>query len=239
MRAEGAGKTMTSLDIDMGNTRTKWRFGGSAGALPSPEMPDLNVEPSRVRVATVLRNRDELARTIAHRYRVDPEFATTTIQLAGVHCGYANPDRLGVDRWLAAVAAWRRSAGPVVVVSVGTAATVDFVDANGLHEGGYIAPGLRLLQSTLDRETADVGPGGSIRPCTAPGTDTEAALASGAFLMLLAFAEAAVEEFAARHGHDAELFVTGGDAGVLTEGLSVPFRHVPHLVLDGLAIALP
>lgn len=230
---------MTSLDIDMGNTRTKWRFGESVGALPSPDLPDLKVEPSRVRVATVLRNRDVLTRMIADRYGVRPEFATTATELAGVQCGYANPERLGVDRWLAVVAAWHRSDGPVVVISVGTAATVDFVDGNGLHEGGHIAPGLRLLRNALDRETADVRPKGSIRPRTAPGADTEAAVSSGTFLMLLAFAEAAIQGFVVRHGDDAEVFLTGGDADLLAGGLSVPVRCEPHLVLDGLAIALP
>lgn len=230
---------MTSLDIDMGNTRTKWRLDRSVGALPSPQLPDLNVAPSRVRVATVLRNRDVLARTIADRYGVRPEFATTAHELAGVQCGYANPDRLGVDRWLAVVAAWRCCAGPAIVISVGTAATADFVDANGRHEGGHIAPGLRLLRVALDRETADVRAKGWIRPCTLPGTDTEAAVASGTFLMLLAFAEAAVKGFAARHGYGAEVFLTGGDADLLAERLSVPVRCEPHLVLDGLEIALP
>ena len=230
---------MTSLDIDMGNSRTKWRFGGSVGASPSPELPALNLEPSRVRVATVLRNRDGLGRMIADRYGVVAEFAATATELGGVRCGYPNPARLGVDRWLGVVAAWRKSAGPVIVISVGTATTVDFVDANGRHEGGHIAPGLRLLWDVLDRKTADVRPKGLVESCTAPGTDTETAVSSGTFLMLIAFAEAAVKGFAARHGYDAEVFVTGGDADLLADGLSMPVRCEPHLVLDGLEIALP
>ena len=230
---------MTTLDIDMGNSRTKWRFGESVGALPSPEVPALNVEPSRVRVATVLRNRDALGRMIADRYGVVAEFAATAPELGGVRCGYPDPARLGVDRWLGVVAAWRQSGGSVIVISVGTAATVDFVDADGRHEGGHIAPGLRLLRDVLDRKTADVRPGVSVESCTAPGTDTETAVSSGTFLMLTAFAEAAVKGFAARHGYDADVFLTGGDAELLADGLSMPVRCEPHLVLDGLEIALP
>ena len=230
---------MTSLDIDMGNSRTKWRFGTSMGALPSPEVPALNIEPSRVRVATVLRNRDTLGRVIADRYGVDAEFAATAGELGGVRCGYPNPARLGVDRWLGAVAAWRLSGGPVIVISAGTAATVDFVDANGRHEGGHIVPGLRLLRDVLDRRTADVRANGLVESSTAPGTDTETAVSSGTFLMLVAFAEAAIQGFAARHGYDAEVFLTGGDADLLADGLSMPVRCEPHLILDGLEIALP
>ena len=230
---------MTSLDIDMGNSRTKWRFGGSVGALPSPELPALDAGPSRVRVATVLRNRDALGRTIADRYGVVAEFAATVPELGGVRCGYPDPARLGVDRWLGVVAAWHKSAGPIIVISAGTAATVDFVDASGRHEGGYIGPGLRLLRDVLDRKTADVRPERSVESCTAPGTDTETAVSSGTFLMLLAFAEAAVKGFAVRHGYNAEVFLTGGDADLLADGLSMPVRCEPHLVLDGLEIALP
>lgn len=230
---------MTSLDIDMGNSRTKWRFGGSVGALPSPEVPALDLEPSRVRVATVLRNRDVLGRRISDRYGVVAEFAATAPELGGVRCGYPDPARLGVDRWLGVVAAWRISGGPVIVISAGTAATVDFVDANGRHEGGHIGPGLRLLRDVLGRKTAAVRPRRSVESCTVPGTDTETAVSSGTFLMLTAFAEAAIKGFAARHGYDAEVFLTGGDADLLADGLSMPVRCEPHLVLDGLEIALP
>ena len=230
---------MTTLDIDMGNTRTKWRLGALAGALPSPELPALAVEPARVRVSTVLRNRNRLARAVAERYHADAEFASTTAELAGVRCGYADPTSLGVDRWLAVVAAWRRHRGPVIVISAGTAATIDFVDADGRHEGGHIAPGLRLLLDTLHRDTADVRPNRSIEPCTLPGTDTQTAVSSGTFLMLTAYAEAAIGAFAARHGCGAEVLLTGGDADLLAGGLSARVRCEPHLVLDGLAIALP
>ncbi|MDE0422097.1 MAG: type III pantothenate kinase [Gammaproteobacteria bacterium] len=230
---------MTSLDIDMGNTRTKWRCGESMGALPSPHLPTLDVDPTRVRVATVLRNRGDLAHAIADRYGIEAEFAETAGKLAGVRCGYKDPARLGVDRWLAAVAAWQACSGPVIVVSVGTAATVDFVDANGGHEGGFIAPGLRLLRNSLARETAEVRPNGSLDPSTAPGGDTRSAVSGGTLLMLAAFVDAAVRGFADRHGYDAQVFLTGGDADLLSGRLTVPVRREPHLVLDGLGIALP
>ena len=57
--------------------------------------------------------------------------------------------------------------------------------------------------------------------------------------MLLAFVETAVKGFAVRHGYNAEVFLTGGDADLLADGLSMPVRCEPHLVLDGLEIALP
>ncbi len=242
---------MTALDIDMGNTRTKWRHGGLTGAMASPELPTLAAQPSRVRVATVLGNRDELARGIRDHYGVDAEFATVSACLGGVRCGYAEPAQLGVDRWLAVVAAWRRSRAATVVVSAGTAATVDYVDADGRHRGGYIAPGLRLLRDSLRGGTADIcrAVAGSAEgvhshsrhswECAGPGTDTRAAVAAGTSIMLLAYVEAAVAGFMDRGGDGATVFLTGGNAGLLARHLAVPSRCEPYLVLEGLEIALP
>lgn len=226
------------LDIDMGNTRTKWRSGDSVGTLPSPGLPTLQESPSRVRVATVLRNRDDVVWAVKKRFGVEAEFAFTSARLGGVRCGYRNPRQLGVDRWLAAVAAWQRVQGAVVVVGAGTAATVDFVHADGRHEGGHIAPGLRLLRDALGR-TADVRPARTASVSTTAGDDTEAAVSSGTFMMLLAFVEAAIKSFSNRCPDPVEVVLTGGDAGVLATHLPMPTRQEPHLVLDGLEIALP
>ena len=222
----------------MGNTRTKWRFGDAAGHLPSPELPELDATPARVRVATVLRNRDAVAGAVMARFGLAAEFASTATTLAGVRCGYRDPARLGVDRWLALVAAWQRTAGAVAVIGAGTAATVDFVDAGGRHEGGHIGPGLGLMRHAL-MHTADVRPAYTAEADVAPGNDTEEAVSSGTFVMLLGFVEAAVGAFAERCGDRVDVVLTGGDAELLASRLTMPVRHEPRLVLDGLAIALP
>lgn len=233
-----------TLDIDMGNSRTKWRWQGEVGALPSPQLPQLNQPPTRVRVATVLRNRQQVAAAIRSRFGVEAEFATVAAHLGGVACGYRDPARLGVDRWLALVAAWQRQRAALVVIGAGTAATVDFVRQDGVHEGGYIAPGLATMRRALNRDTADVRPGSQLVGAAAagiphPGTDTESAVAAGTVAMLSAFAQAAVAEFAERCGSRPAVFVTGGDAALLLRSLGADCQHEPHLVLDGLPVALP
>ena len=244
---------MPILDIDMGNTRTKWRCGDEAGALPAPELPRPVAVPARVRVASVLGNRASIAAETRRRFGVEPEFAATSASLAGVRCGYREPDRLGVDRWLGVVAAWQRAHHALAVISLGTAACVDFVDADGRHAGGYIAPGLRLLADVLDQRTADVRPyprepsagereGLAPRnqePRLEPGTDTQQAVAAGTFLMLSAFVDAALAGLHSRSAPPVAVFLTGGDAALLAPRLNPDVRCEPELVLDGLAIALP
>src|SRR5690606_27148505 len=70
-------------------------------------------------------------------------------EMAGVRIGYADASRLGVDRALAMVAARGRVPGPVLVVGVGTALTVDLLDADGVHRGGCIAPSPTLMREAL------------------------------------------------------------------------------------------
>ena len=230
---------MPTLDVDMGNTRTKWRCGGEGGALPAPQLPHPATAPGRVRVASVLGDRRGIALEIRRRFAVEPEFATTSASLAGVCCGYREPHRLGVDRWLAVVAAWQRTHHALAVISVGTAACVDYVDADGRHAGGYIAPGLRLLADALDRRTADVRPDPRAAPRLEPGTDTPQAVAAGTLLMLSAFVDAAIAGLRDRSAPPVAVYLTGGDAGLLLPRLGGDVRCEPELVLDGLAIALP
>lgn len=226
----------------MGNTRTKWRCGSATGALPAGALPTLRAPPRRVRVATVLDNEGAVADAVRARFGVTAEFAQVRQRCGGLECGYRDPARLGVDRWLATLAAWRALRQALVVVCAGTAATVDFVTGDGRHEGGYIAPGLRLLQDSLTRRAADIRIGRHGAPALVPGrpppgVDTELAVAGGTMAMLVGYVEAAVG--GARPPGGAVVFVTGGDAGALVDRLSFPARHVPTLVLDGLGVALP
>ena len=239
------------LDLDLGNTRTKWRCGDASGSLPAPGLPVLSAAPTRVRAATVLGNEAGLAKALRARFGVDAEFARVRARLGGLACGYREPATLGVDRWLATLAAWARARGAVVVVCAGTAATVDYVNGDGVHLGGYIAPGLRLLRESLVAGTADVrvppresaARAGASRAGAArfkPGVDTRSAVRDGTLAMLAAFVDASVGTFGPDHaGGDATVFLTGGDAEALAPLLMTPVRHVRGLVLDGLAIALP
>ena len=227
------------LDVDIGNTRTKWRFGAMAGASGGVDAPALPVRPGRVRMACVAGDRRGIAERFEDAYAVRPEFAEPAPELAGVTCGYDEPTRLGVDRWLALVAAWNAVRRAVAVVDLGTAATLDFVTADGRHQGGYIVPGLGLMAAALARETAGVRVAGDLAPDLGPGRSTAQAVRRGSTAMLLDFIAASVARFAEVGSDSPEVFLTGGDAELLAGRLPFRVRVEPDLVLDGLALALP
>ena len=230
---------MTRLDVDIGNTRTKWRFGNARGTATGVVVPTLADPPDRVCIACVAAGRDEIGARFEAAYNLCPEFAETTAELAGVSCGYENPASLGVDRWLAVVAAWNMARQPTVVADVGTAATLDFVTRDGCHAGGYIVPGLGLMATALARDTARVQVVGDLAADLLPGRDTAQAVRRGTTAMLLSFVEWSVAGFSAARGEAAVVFLTGGDADSLAALLPIPVRVEPDLVLDGLALALP
>ena len=158
--------------------------------------------------------------------------ARTQSAMAGVRIAYPRPRRLGVDRFLALLAAHARGPGPALVVGVGTALTIDLLDAQGRHLGGRIAPSPTLMRSALHARAAQLPTQGGCYVDFA--ADTSDALASGCEGAALALMDASIEAATARVGERPALLVHGGGAGQLV-GRLPGARHLPALVLEGLA----
>ena len=159
--------------------------------------------------------------------------ARSVAQFAGVRIAYAEPARLGVDRFLALLAAHARAPGPWLVVGVGTAVTIDLLDGNGLHRGGRIAPSPRLMRAALHHAAAHLpAQGGDYMEFAA---DTHDALASGCDGAALGLIERSLREAAQVLGETPGLLLHGGGADVLAPHLSHALQ-APSLVLEGLAL---
>jgi len=154
----------------------------------------------------------------------------TQSRFAGLRIAYDNPQHLGVDRFLALLSAL--DAGGVLLVGVGTALTIDLLDAEGRHRGGRIAPSPRLMREALHAR-APVLPvqGGRYAEFA---DDTDHALASGCEGAALALVERSVAHAQELLGMRPGLWLHGGGADVLRDWL--PAHHwVPDAVLRGLA----
>jgi len=235
------------VEIDVGNTFLKWRLRDHAdGSLCSGRaLTQDPLEPlfaqwggavDAVWIASVASDafdRRLAERLVASGYPV-PRFARTEAAAAGVTNSYADPSAMGVDRWLAMLAARQRAAVPCCVVDCGSAITIDYLTADGRHLGGYILPGMRLLQQALLGNTARVFVD---RPVTAfdpsPGCNTSDAVTHGADFIFDAIQLRVKQSL---EGGMA-LYITGGD-GELFRRLVGCGEWVPDLVLDGLSLAL-
>jgi type III pantothenate kinase len=152
----------------------------------------------------------------------------------GVISHYDAPQQLGVDRWMALLAARNRNQDACLVVSAGTAMTVDALTADGQFLGGIIVPGMALAAQALQQGTALVGPtDGQTRtfPCnTADAVRTGAVLAMAGAISLMHARLSSVCAVRPR------CLLTGGDAGLLMPLLQFDAECVPDLVLEGVLL---
>lgn len=228
------------LQCDVGNSALKWRLSESgqvveSGVVPrdtGPVLPTLTRSPLAVWIASVAGTEVEkcIAAAAEDAWGLRPWFARTTSAACGITNSYDLPERMGVDRWLAMIAAWQRVGDALCVIDAGTALTIDFLDAGGVHRGGYIIPGLVLMEHALlsntDRVRFDEAPGGHITP----GRSTAAAVRNGVQLAQLGAVEMALSRF----GADATCIFTGGDGALAMRLLECGGSFVEDLVLEGL-----
>lgn len=159
--------------------------------------------------------------------------ACTQRRFGDVAIAYARPAQLGVDRFLAMVAARARGAQPWMVVGVGTALTVDLIDANGLHRGGRIAPSPALMRTALHQRARQLPEHGGAYVEFAD--DTPDALASGCDGAALALVERSLRHAEAMLRERPGLLLHGGGCALMIDELAEAIA-APSLVLDGLAL---
>lgn len=239
------------LLVDMGNSRLKWAWGANGvithgGAFPSTlvALPD-NLEvswrtaepPDVVYVSNVLgaAAAEKLQVWVDSNWHVPVRFARSEAFSHGVVNGYAQPELLGVDRWLALLGARREIGGPVCVVDCGTALTLDFMDGEGRHQGGLIVPGLLAMTDSLCSATHGVRVGAAAAsPVSWPGRDTLTCVEAGAVLACSGLIEKCAREWARQQGEDVCVVLAGGDAIRIGDQLALPWRLDEFLVMRGL-----
>lgn len=150
------------------------------------------------------------------------------------------PERVGQDRLLCALAAWVSTEGPCVVVDCGTATTVDFVSEEGVFRGGAIAPGVLMMLDAMHRGTAAL-PRVVFDPSRVDvepvGKDTESAMHVGVGEAIRGLVWRLVERYAEVAGTYPRVVATGGDAGSLFGSDSIVEHVVPDLQLIGMRLA--
>lgn len=158
--------------------------------------------------------------------------AHTVAECAGVRVAYAQPHRMGVDRFLALLGA-RALGGDALVVGVGTALTIDLLDIEGRHHGGRIAASPTLMRQALHQRAAQLPEtGGGYREFA---DDTDDALASGCDGAAIALVERSLGQAALRLGRKPVLLLHGGGGQALLPLLPHAVSR-PALVLEGLAL---
>ena len=151
----------------------------------------------------------------------------------GVYNAYQQPEKLGVDRWLALVAVHNHYPKPACIVDCGTAITIDLIDADGKHQGGLISPGLTLMKKSLATGTAGLQ-FHETNYAVGPANFTEAAIYSGTLFAAVGL----IEHVLSKQPNASQLILTGGDAEIIAAQLKTKPIIDSDLVLRGLAVVL-
>lgn len=245
---------MSFLAIDVGNTRLKW----AQYASPQPGAALLAHGAVFLETIDELAERDwkalgppasmlgclvageAIRRRVEEQlelWDVEPRWVHSAPEACGVVNGYDHPGRLGVDRWVALIGARHRvlatgPARPALVVMVGTAVTVDAMDASGRFLGGLILPGFGLMLRALEMGTAGLkAPTGEAVDFP---TNTSDALMSGGADALAGAIERMHRRLRRRTGAEPALIMSGGAAVKLGPITNLPFETVDTLIFEGL-----
>ena len=242
------------LAIDAGNSRIKWgvfdNSGGlnAQGVIPNPALSstaalDAWQQCSRAIISNVAG--ESVAKGIHHLLgplNIPVHWLKASAQACSVINSYEFPEKLGSDRWAALIGAWQQYRAPCVVVSAGTALTVDALGANedgqGIFLGGLIVPGLRLMEQSLVSATADIShTSGSVQYFP---TNTGDAIYTGALSALAGAVNSTLVKLEQHAGQQPCCILSGGDASLLRDML---IRYdvenivmAENLVLQGLLI---
>ena len=145
-----------------------------------------------------------------------------------------NPEEVGADRVVNAVAVRRKYKLPAIVVDFGTATTFDVIDDEGNYCGGAIAPGINLSVEALHMAAAKLPRIAIARPARVIGKATISAMQSGVYWGYIGLIEGLIARMVAELGHKMTIIATGGLAPLFTEATAVIEHLDPDLTLDGL-----
>ena len=228
--------------IDAGNTRIKWGTHEGTGwvaqgALPSAEAAGLAglaigwPDAARIVACNVAGKEvgEAIGAALAPRF-ASPLWLCSSAAICGVRNAYEQPEQLGADRWAALIGARGMTSSACLVVCVGTATTVDWLDADGEFRGGLILPGVDLMRASLARNTAQLPLAEGEFNC-APRTTMDA-IVSGCLHAQIGAIERMFRALADLPG---AICLLTGDAGQrIAPHLNIPCQLVENLILDGL-----
>ena len=245
------------LELDCGNSFIKWRVLESSEARACAEgvagtdialidsllgLPGVVLTRCRLVSVRAFEETDKLVAALVEAFGVTVACAGSAREMAGVRNGYEDFERLGLDRWLAMLGAYKLASGACLVLDFGTAATADFVGSDGEHLGGFICPGMPLMRNQLRTHTRkiryDYAAAERALERLSPGRTTVEAVERGCTLMLRGFVLTQLELARGYWGEDFTVFLTGGDADLVRDA-APQARLAPDLVFVGLAMACP
>ncbi|WP_052064416.1 type III pantothenate kinase [Acidihalobacter prosperus] len=241
-----------TLLIDAGNSRVKWCWyeRGRFAPLKSCEYvldelraalgTELTHDKPRYVVlsSVVVEDKERLVDDVLDEYGLDERLWLRSIdpRATDVQTDYVDPTSLGVDRYLALIAAYAHEKSALVAIGAGTATTIDALSDQGRHMGGVIMPGRRLMGHCIAHGITRLprANGVALVKPTPFRTDTKSGLCDGAAYAWIGGVSSVLEDIESRMGRRLPIYVSGGDAEYLCRHLDRDVISDPLLIMKGL-----
>lgn len=240
------------LLIDIGNTRAKWVLCSLCGGIQlrgflgqkslfddAETAAELRACVQQVWISCV--GKPEVLSAVCSAIKAELGVIANVVavesRLGDLSNAYHDLNRLGVDRWVAAIGA-RSIAhdGALIVVDAGTAVTIDVVSCGNVFEGGVILPGMLMMHDSLVGNTAGISSVAGEAESVI-GKTTQECVNAGVHFGLLGAIERVIKEVLDVIGHENVRFVLcGGDAEKVESQSELAFELHPDLVFNGLNV---
>ena len=238
------------LLIDIGNTKTKWMLRDQGKVYQEDSFLTEDIDQDHFLLSDKIQKifisnvagfeKEAILKIKLKKFSCPIEFVKTPKKWKHLLNGYEDSSSLGVDRWLSALSVSRSIEKATVIVSVGTAVTIDYVSFDKKEhrytfEGGVILPGLHLTKNALSQNTAHLKiDKGELQ---VPATNTANAIQSGFMLSVLGNVKS-FYDLAFSKSKDVKIILSGGDAELIYQHLDENLKKYStvkkELVLEGL-----
>jgi type III pantothenate kinase len=236
---------MAWLLIDNSNTRTKFALGDATGLLEWRGVmgtADISAAALSDLVADITYDAVLIGSVVPAKGAILSEFFGNRVPThllrwdspLGIAIDYPLPEQIGADRLANAVGVYERHGAPAIVIDFGTAVTFDIVSGAPAYCGGVIAPGLGAMSGYLSRKTALLPEIELVEPESAIGKSTVHAMQAGAVFGYRGLVRGILARLREELPGELKIIATGGDAGLIAQGLAEIQQVDAELTLDGL-----
>lgn len=237
------------LLVDVGNTQVKYVFQAAEESAPLTEIVYLDYKAFKTQLlnAEFSQVTEVILANVHGKELADAIQAWTTLNniafvqvhssttAFGVNSSYQQAERLGIDRWLAMIGA--KQLYPlqnILIIDAGTATTVDVLDAQGYHCGGWIMPGVQTMFNSLLARTQKIIATPSVTANVVFGKDSSSCLNNGCWAMTVGAVKEAIIQANNILTLD-KILITGGNGQQIRNLITDNCQLEPKLVFYGLS----
>lgn len=148
-----------------------------------------------------------------------------------------NPNEVGADRIVNAVAAYEKYRTCMIIIDFGTATTFDVISERGEYLGGAISPGIGISSDALFSHASKLPRVDLLKPPeTVVGKDTISCIQSGIIFGYAGLVDGMVQRIKSEMKFTPKVIATGGLAPLIHKVSDTIETVEPDLTLEGLRI---